>query len=136
MSSSRALNSTTGSVNQSKARQSNNGLNSKQADLWDDNIHLTNDHLDPEEPLILARHNKMLSHHDKFVEYIHHIENAKHQVLHNQIEEMRQLAAAGQKSNQRYHDLTYIVNENEEEIEMRDYTVSCKSTQPISLQHS
>ena len=78
MSSSRALNSTTGSVNQSKARQSNNGLNSKQADLWADNIHLTNDHLDPEEPLILARHNKMLSHHDKFVEYIHHIENAKH----------------------------------------------------------
>ena len=78
----------------------------------------------------------MLSHHDKFVEYIHHIENAKHQVLHNQIEEMKQLAAAGQKSNQRYHDLTYIVNESEEEIEMRDYTVACKSTQPISLLHS
>ena len=67
--------------------------------------------------MTLAKHNKMLSHHDKFVEYIHHIENAKHQVLHNQIEEMKQLAAAGQKSNQRYHDLTYIVNESEEEIE-------------------
>ena len=87
MSSSRALNSTTGSVNQSKVR--NSGLKTKTADLWADNIHLTNDHLDPDEPLILERHNKMLSNHDKFVEYIRHIENAKHQVLHNQIEEMR-----------------------------------------------
>ena len=78
----------------------------------------------------------MLGNNDKFVEYIRHIENAKHQVLHNQIEEMRQLAAAGQKSNSRYVDLTFIVNENEEELEMRDYTVACKSTQPISLMHS
>ena len=89
MSSSRALNSTTGSVNQSKVRSSGAGLKSKTADMWADNIHLTNDHLDPEEPLILERHNKMLGNHDKFVEYIRHIENAKHQVLHNQIEEMR-----------------------------------------------
>ena len=58
---------------------------------------------------------KFVHGHDKFIEYIRHIENAKHQMFHNQIEEMKQLAAAGQKSNQRFIDLTYIVNENEEE---------------------
>ena len=78
----------------------------------------------------------MLGDHDKFIEYIRHIENAKHQMFHNQIEEMKQLAAAGQKSNQRFIDLTYIVNENEEEQEMRDYTIAAKTTQPMGIQHS
>ena len=104
--------------------------------MWADNIHLTQEHLDPEDALTLQRHQKLLGDHDKFIEYIRHIENAKHQMFHNQIEEMKQLAAAGQKSNQRFIDLTYIVNENEEEQEMRDYTVAAKSALPVGIQHS
>ncbi len=41
---------------------------------------------------------------------------------------MNALFNAGQMTNQRYIDLTYIVAENEEEEEQRDYTVVAKGT--------
>ena len=88
------MNSTNASVAASKLK-GNSGLNAKNADMWADNIHLTQDHMDPEDALTLAKHQKMLGDHDKFIEYIRHVENAKHQMFHNNLEEMKQLAAAG-----------------------------------------
>ena len=133
-------------LNQSSARQVNSSRGSAQGkskktlepqniDAWADNIHLTTDHLDPDEPAILARNNKMLGEHDKYVEYINHVENAKHNMYARHFEEMQALIAGGQKSNHRYIELTYIVNENEEEVEQRDYTVACKSALSAGIQH-
>ena len=48
---------------------------------------------------------------------------------------MNALRNAGQSSNSRYVDLTYLVAENEEEEEQRDYSRVSKTTQPV-LQHS
>ena len=47
---------------------------------------------------------------------------------------MNALANAGQQTNTRYVDLTYIVAENEEEEEQRDYSRVAKNTMP-SLPH-
>jgi hypothetical protein len=48
---------------------------------------------------------------------------------------MHALANAGQMSNHRYIELTYVVAENEEEEEQRDYSRICKITQSV-LPHS
>ena len=48
--------------------------------------------------------------------------------LKSQIEEMNALANAGQMTNQRYIDLTYIVAENEDEEEQRNYSAISKIT--------
>ena len=48
---------------------------------------------------------------------------------------MNALANAGQQTNTRYVELTYIVAEHEEEEEQRDYSRVSKNTQPL-LQHS
>ena len=120
ISSGRQINSTQGSAAGLKSKDKSGALNSsaKAADIWAENIHLASEHEDPEDAIILQRHNKMLGEHDKYIEYIRHVENAKQQMFRNHYEEMQALAAAGQKqSNHRYIELTYIVNENEEELE-------------------
>ena len=76
-------NSTNPSVNASRGAKGNTGLNAKNADMWADNIHLTQDHMDPEDALTLSKHQKSLGEHDKFIEYIRHVENAKHHMYHN-----------------------------------------------------
>ena len=110
------MNSSRGSVNPTKSKAGITTLD-KNADVWAENIHLTHDHLDPEDAITLQRHNKLLCDHDKYVEYITHVENAKHNMYRRHFEEMQALVAGGQKSNHRYIELTYIVNENEEEVE-------------------
>ena len=48
---------------------------------------------------------------------------------------MHALANAGQQTNSRYVDLTYVVAENEEEEEQRDFSRVAKATAPV-LNHS
>lgn len=48
---------------------------------------------------------------------------------------MNALANAGMTANQRYIELTYIVNEAEEEEEQRNYSVLSKTTDPINIAH-
>lgn len=48
---------------------------------------------------------------------------------------MNALANAGQMTNQRYIDLTYIVAEQEDEEEQRNYSAISKITKPV-LPHS
>ena len=93
-SSARQVNSSRGSA-QGKSKKSLGTLDAKNVDAWADNIHLTTDHLDPDEPAILARNNKMLSEQDRYVEYINHVENAKQNMYARHCDEMHALIAGG-----------------------------------------
>jgi hypothetical protein len=57
--------------------------------------------------------------------------DAKRLKLDSQIDEMHALANAGQMTNHRYIELTYVVAETEEEEEQRDYSRVSKVTQAI-----
>ena len=61
--------------------------------------------------------------------------DSKRLKLDNQRDEMQALALAGQMSNQRYVELTYIVAEQEEEEEQRDFSRVSKSTKAV-LNHA
>ena len=61
--------------------------------------------------------------------------DSKQLKLQSQIEEMNALQNAGQMTNQRYIDLTYIVAEHEEEEEQRDQSRVSKITKSV-LNHS
>lgn len=130
-------------------------------------MHFAKEHEDPDDALKLLNNMKLVNEHDKFVEYIRHVESklnwitrfganylsspwicdsyywpnfgsfldSKRLKYRSQIEEMHALANAGQQTNSRYVDLTYIVAENEEEEEQRDYSRVSKSTKPM-LNHS
>ena len=49
----RQLNSSNPSVNASKVHKGSTAVNAKQSDMWADNIHITQDHMDPEDALTL-----------------------------------------------------------------------------------
>lgn len=78
-------------------------------------MHFAKEFDDPDDPVRIAENMKLVKDQDKYVEYIRHVENAKRLKLRSEIEEMNALAAAGQQTNSRYIDLTYIDAENEEE---------------------
>ena len=61
--------------------------------------------------------------------------DSKRLKLEGQIEEMHALANAGQMTNHRYVELTYIVAEQEEEEEQRDFSRVSKSTKAV-LNHA
>lgn len=143
----------------SKISRVSDGDKKKEMDAWQENLHFAEDFEDPEDPIRLQRNMRLVKDQDKFVEYVCHVESkcsliarsisagsrlysmtmsacpdAKRLKLKSEIEEMHALANAGQQTNTRYVDLTYIVAENEEEEEQRDYSRVAKSTQP-SLPH-
>lgn len=106
-------------------------------------MHFAKEFDDPDDPVRIAENMKLVKDQDKYVEYIRHVESkydsllpyltaisaglinasscfyfcsdAKRLKLRSEIEEMNALAAAGQQTNSRYIDLTYIDAENEEE---------------------
>jgi len=44
-------------------------------DLWQENIHFAKEHDDPEDAVRLVNNLKLVNDHDKFVEYIRHVES-------------------------------------------------------------
>ena len=59
----------------SKSRTSNLTKKGATNDLWQDNIHFARVHEDPDEAMRLAANSKLVNDHDKFVEYIRHVES-------------------------------------------------------------
>ena len=59
------------------------------------------------------------------------ITDSKRLKLESQTEEMHALANAGQMTNHRYVELTYLVAEHEEEEDQRDFSRYSKSTKAI-----
>ena len=102
-----------------------------QEDPWQENMHMSNATSETTDGLKLAMHGRLVGPHDKFVEYIRHIESKLHDIysisfifldakrlkVKSQIEEMMALDNAGMRTNQRFIELSYMVNEYEEEEE-------------------
>ena len=61
--------------------------------------------------------------------------DAKRLKVKGQIEEMVALDNAGMRTNQRFVELSYMVNEYEEEEEQRNYQVMAKLTTPVNIAH-
>lgn len=61
--------------------------------------------------------------------------DAKKLRVTSQIEEMQALDNAGMRQNGRYLELSYQVNEFEEEEEQRNYTNLAKITEPTNITH-
>ena len=62
----------------------------KAGDLWDENIHFTQEHEDPEDAQRLFENAKHVNDHDKFIEYIRHVESKSendisHETLSDQL---------------------------------------------------
>ena len=67
----------------SKSRQSNSTKKGQQNDLWQENIHFAPHHDIPQEDAErLAANAKLLNDHDKFVEYIRHVESKSQSLIH------------------------------------------------------
>ena len=58
-----------------KSRASNSTKKGLGVDMWQENMHFTNVYDDPEDPVRLAANMKHVNDHDKFVEYIRHVES-------------------------------------------------------------
>lgn len=65
-----------------KSRTSNTTKKGATNDLWQDNIHFARVHEDPEDSVRLAANLKHVNDHDKFVEYIRHVESKLASLTH------------------------------------------------------
>ena len=59
----------------SKSRASTSTKKGQSNDLWQENIHFSNDHEDPQDAVRLAANTKLVNDHDKYIEYIRHVES-------------------------------------------------------------
>ena len=58
-----------------KSRVSNSTKKGLQNDMWQENMHFAKEHEDPDDALKLVNNMKLVNEHDKFVEYIRHVES-------------------------------------------------------------
>ena len=118
---------------------------------WKDNIHLTEHHDDPLDKHRLIEHSKLLNEHDKFIDFINHVESkfhfsqsrvcslqlvflclhidSKQQRRERQLNEIISIGATSGKPQSSYLDLNFAASEWEEELEQRDFREQAKYTQ-------
>jgi len=68
-----------------KSRASTGTKKDKVHDTWQENIHFTHFHEDPEDAQRLITNQKLVNDHDKFVEYIRHVESKYKYHCHLQV---------------------------------------------------
>jgi hypothetical protein len=79
----------------------------------------------------------MLNEQDRFIDYINHVENQKKQKYQADLQEIDLLNASGTalRNSTRYADLKFAVEDQESEIESRDFNAHCKTAVPVTIKH-